>query len=132
MASVFAIVSKAVFESDFPKSRLGQVLAIDRYLSKHPNFDQLEANDAIFLFTVRPKNIPWLVAVIERPKRKRGAWVGEMNRAPIVDLRKTIRALKFSTDKGIGPSMGGLGMTLQTPRKLTPEDVALLRSILMA
>lgn len=127
MASVFAIVSRAIFDRDFPRAKIGDVLEMDRYVSKHPNFDQMQDGDAIFLFTVRPKDQPWLVGILERPKKKKGAWIGRPNSTAVTDIRPLMRALRFSTGKGIGPSTGGFAMTLQTPRRLTDNDVMLLR-----
>jgi hypothetical protein len=135
MASVLAIVSKAIFEEDFPTAQCGKVLGIDRYVSKHPSFSQLGKGDAIFLFTVRrgasEKDEPWLVAILEKPAKKGKAWVGKKNTTPVRDITSIMPKLVFSTGKGIGlipeQGMSGLGMTLQTPRKLTDADVALLR-----
>lgn len=55
MASVMAIVSKALFEKMVPKGvQPGAVVDIDRYKSAHRAFAGLSEGDAIFLVTVRP------------------------------------------------------------------------------
>lgn len=129
MASVLAIVSKAVFEKMIDKTvKVGDVVATDRYASNPAAFAQLTKGDAIFLVTVRPpKEALWLVAILEQPKLRGTAWLGKANATPIRDITPLIKKLRFSTGKGIAAKPGALGMSLQTPRILTDEDVALLR-----
>jgi hypothetical protein len=129
MPSVLAIISKAVFEKMVPKGvAVGDVVATDRYVSSQAAFAQLGKGDALFLVTVRPpKEALWLVAVLSGVKRKGDAWVGAANQTPIQDITKLIKQLKFATGSGITAKPGALGMSLQTPRVLTEDDVALLR-----
>jgi hypothetical protein len=117
MASVLAIVSKAVFEKLAPDAAPGSVVATDRYVSSHKAFSQLAKGDSIFLVTVRPPDERlWLVAILDKPRRASNAWVGTANRAPIRDITGTFKAAK-----------GKLGMSLQTPRALAADVVAALR-----
>lgn len=127
MASVMAIVSKAVFDKMAKGAALGDVIETDRYVSKHAAFEELGDGDAIFLVTVKPGDTLWRVAVIERPKHVRGTYVGAPNVAPIVDVTHAIGSLTFASGKGLVAKPGALGMSLQTPRVLTAGDVALLR-----
>lgn len=129
MASVLAIVSKAVFEKMVEKTvKVGDLVATDQYASNPAAFAQLTKGDAIFLVTVRPpKEALWLVAILEQPKLRGKAWVGKANATPIRDITPLIKKLRFTTGKGIAAKPGALGMSLQTPRLLTDEDVALLR-----
>lgn len=130
MASVLAIVSRAVFDEDHPGSGIGDILPIDRYVSKLPVFKKLAKGDAIFLVTVRPGNILWRVAVIEWPIKKKGkAWVGKKNTTPVADASSAVDALKFESGNGVGAAKNALGMALQTPRRLTPGDVKLMRDL---
>ncbi len=57
MASVLAIVAKAVFEKKVGNTvAVGDVVNTDRYASTPTAFDQLADGDAIFLVTVRAPN----------------------------------------------------------------------------
>jgi hypothetical protein len=129
MPSVLAIVSKAVFEKMVSKSvAIGDVVDTDKYVSSHAAFEKLGKGDAIFLVTVRPPDEKlWLVGILESPKRKKDAWASAKNKTPIRDITSAIKKLKFATGTGITAKKGALGMSLQTPRVLTDEDVALLR-----
>src|SRR5258708_2431735 len=129
MASVLAIVSKAVFEKQAGKAaKVGELFATDRYLSSHAAFEQLAAGDTIFLVTVRPpKEALWLVAIVAQPKRKKDGWYGAGNTTPIADITRAIGKLRFASGQGLKVKPGALGMSLQTPRVLSDDDVALLR-----
>jgi hypothetical protein len=128
MPSVLAIISRAIFEKMSPRSAVGDVVETDRYVSSQPAFTKLAPGDAIFLVTVRPPDERlWLVAVLEGVERKKDAWVGAANRQPIRDITSTIQKLELSTGAGIKAKKGALGMSLQTPRLLTANDVVLLR-----
>jgi hypothetical protein len=129
MPSVLAIISRAIFEKMVPRTiAVGDVVETDRYVSSQPAFTKLAPGDAIFLVTVRPPDERlWLVAVLEDVKRKKDAWVGAANRQPIRDITSSIQKLELSTGGGIQAKKGALGMSLQTPRLLTANDVALLR-----
>src|SRR3954469_12905979 len=118
MADVMAIISKAVFEVDAKRARVGDVLPFDRYESAHKAFESLEGDDRIFLVTVRPPEDLWLVAVLEKPKRVKGGWGATKNATPIRSLPEFAKRL--------GAKPGRLAMSLQTPRALTPADASLL------
>lgn len=129
MASVLAIISKAVFEKEHGRAaKVGDVLAIDRYNSSPTAFAQLGKGDALFLVTVRPPDESlWLVAVLESPKQQGKAWTAKPNMTPIRNITPLAKQLRFATGTGIKAKSGALAMSLQTPRVLTVEDVALLR-----
>lgn len=129
MPSILAIVSKAIFEKMVEKTvKVGVLVETDQYGSNPAAFAQLTPGDAIFLVTVRPpKEALWLVAILEQPKLRGKAWVGKANTTPIRDITPLIKKLRFTTGKGIAAKPGALGMSLQTPRILNDEDVALLR-----
>ncbi len=131
MASVLAIVSKAVFAKMAPKSvKVGDLVETDRYTSQNKAFESLADGGAIFLVTVRsPDEDLWLVGIIENPEHDGEAWVGEANGTRITDVTKAIPKLRFATGAGLKAKKGALGMSLQTPRVLTDEDDALLRSL---
>ncbi len=131
MASVLAIVSKALFEKMVPKDvKLGTVVDIDRYVSSNKTFDGLAKGGAIFMVTVRPPDEKlWLVAVLEKPKKKGDAWVAASNATPLTDVTASIKKLAFESGAGLKAKKGALGMSLQTPRALTKEDEALLRGL---
>jgi hypothetical protein len=120
MPDVLAIMSKAVFEGDYKRrsAKVGQVLPIDRYASSHKTLDALRDGGRLFVVTVRPPEDLWLVAVLEKPKRGKGAWVADENTVPIRSVEAFQAKLKAKK--------GRLGMSLQTPRALTPADVDLL------
>ncbi|MBA3459194.1 MAG: hypothetical protein H0T46_04480 [Deltaproteobacteria bacterium] len=129
MPSVLAIVSKAVFEKMVDKTvKVGDLVETDQYASNPAAFAQLTPGDAIFLVTVRPpKEALWLVAILEAPRLRGNAWVGKPNQTRIRDITPLLKKLRFTTGKGITARPGALGMSLQTPRLLTDEDVAQLR-----
>ena len=131
MSSVLAIVSKAVFEKMVPKDvQLGAVVSTDRYVSSHKAFEGLKEGGAIFLVTVRPPDERlWLVGILQDPKRKADAWVSAPNTTPLTDITSAIDALKFTGGTGISAKKGALGMSLQTPRTLTDDDVTLLAGL---
>jgi hypothetical protein len=126
MASVLALISKAVFEKLSTWKQVGEIVPLDRYTSKHAAFEQLAAKDALFLVTVRPKGA-MLVAIIEAPKRKGDALVGKPNKIGLAYITDQIGKLKLADGKGITAKLDKLGMSLQTPRVLADADVALLR-----
>lgn len=126
MASVLALISKAVFDKLPGRRELGEVVPLDRYTSKHAAFDKLGPGDAIVLVTVRPKGA-LLVAILDAPKRKGDALVGTPNTTGLAFITDQIGKLKLADGKGITASLDKLGMSLQTPRVLADADVALLR-----
>jgi hypothetical protein len=68
----------------------------------------------------------WLVAVLEKPTFDGTRWNSPVNVTPIRDISSLRADLKFESGKGLPSESGKLGMSLQTPRVLTPADVELL------
>ena len=127
MASVLALISKAVYEQLQRDRRaghggygLGDVVALDRYTSKHAAFAQLAQVASIVLVTVRPKGL-LLVAILDRVKRTGEALVGATNRTPLGFINEQLRQLRLADGKGITAPLEKLGMSLQTPRLLAVE-----------
>jgi uncharacterized protein (TIGR02996 family) len=128
MPDLLAIVSKAVFEADNRGAALGDVLGIDRYVSTNKALEPLRQGGRLFLVTVRPPDEQlWLVAVLDSPKHDGTAWISKRNAQPIRDLTGLRGAIRFTSNTGISATKGALGMSLQTPRQLTPDDVALMQ-----
>jgi uncharacterized protein (TIGR02996 family) len=123
-----AIVSKAVFEKDAGKNpTVGTRLGMDRYVTTNKALDPLAQGGRLYLVTVRPPNEDlWLVAVLDRPKHDGTAWVAKKCTTPITDISKLRSKIQFTSGTGITAKKGALGMSLQTPRALTPADTALL------
>ena len=123
MADMMAIVSKAVFEREAPGARPGQVLPMRVYRSASRHLERLDKESRLFLVTVRPPNEAlWLVAVLESPEFDGAEWQAARNRVPVTDVSGLLSALRFESGKGIAAKPGALGMSLQTPRVLLPED----------
>lgn len=128
MADLLAIVSKAEFEDKHRGAKLGDVLSIDRYVSKNPRLESLASGGSLFLVTVRPPDEAlWLVGILEHPKHDGTSWVAAKNATAVRDIGSIQSALVFESGKGLVAKPGALGMALQTPRGLTAADVALLR-----
>lgn len=127
MPDVLAIVSKAIFEASSRNAAVGQVLDLDRYVSTNKALGPLKEGGRLFLVTVRPPDEKlWLVAVLDSPKHDGKAWVAKKNVRPVADLSHLRGSIRFTSNTGISSSKGALGMSLQTPRQLTPADVALM------
>jgi hypothetical protein len=127
MPDMLAIISKAVFEKEASGRSPGEELPIDRYRSASKHLEPLRSGGRLFLVTVRPPaEALWLVAVLEGPRFEDGGWLAQPNRVPITDVTVLIPRLRFESGKGIQAAKGALGMSLQTPRALTSEDVTLL------
>lgn len=127
MPDLLAIVSKAVFEADSRNAAVGQVLAIDRYVSTNKALEPLRGGGRLFLVTVRPPDEQlWLVAVLESPKHDGKAWVAKANTRAIANVSALRGSIRFTSNTGISATKGALGMSLQTPRQLTDEDVAMM------
>jgi hypothetical protein len=124
--NVLAIVSKAVFEKEVkPDQRVvGAVWPTAAYLSANAGLQPLSSGGSLYLFTVRPGEKLWLVAVLEQPKFDGKAWRARPNTVPIVDATALVSKLKFVSGKGITAEPGKLAMSLQTPRTLADDDVA--------
>ena len=129
MPDIMAIVSKAVFEKSSPNAKVGAVLPLRTYNSASKHLERLSSdkNSRLFLVTVRPPSEAlWLVAVLESLEEDDGAWrASKRNRYPITDVSALRSQLKFESGTGIQAKPGALGMSLQTPRVLTPSDAAL-------
>ncbi|MBM4778986.1 MAG: TIGR02996 domain-containing protein [Archangiaceae bacterium] len=128
MANLLAIIAKAQFETSHPDAREGDALELDRYISTNAALTGLKAGGSLFLVTVRPPDERlWLVGELVDPKHDGKAWRSAPSKLAVRDVTALISELKFTTGKGLAPKKGALGMSLQTPRQLTDEDVALLR-----
>lgn len=132
MASVLAIVSKAVFErdargADGALAEPGQTLPLDRYLSANKGLAPLGEGGALFMVTVRPPDERlWLVAVLRDPTFQGDRWQAAPNTVPLTDITELLPQIELQNGKGIKPKPGRMGMSLQTPRALNEADVALL------
>lgn len=132
MPDILAIISKAIFEQQAKKGGKllgpGAVLALDRYTSKNKALAPLGQGGKLVLFTVRPPNERlWLVAILEDLTFDGTEWVARApNTVPITDVSKLRKTIKLATGKGLSQDKGALGMSLQTPRALAPEDTAAL------
>jgi|GEM_PF-1306683 len=133
MASVLALLSKAFFEKkllDGQTPALDDVVPVDTYFSKHKALQSLADGGDLYLVTVRPPDESlWLVATIRSPSFVDDAWSGTGNDRAVVDATTLRDQLKFSNGKGPSMEAGKLGMSLQTPRTLTADDVALLEGL---
>jgi hypothetical protein len=122
-----AIVSKAVYQRDMPRAQVGDVLALDAYLSTNAALQKLEAGGRLFLLTVRPPSESlWLLAVLQDPKFDGSKWVAARNVTAVRDVSALRGVLKFENGKGLPAEAGKLGMALQTPRVLTADDARAL------
>lgn len=130
MPDILAIVSKAIFERDGRINgkplKLGDVWPVDRYNSTAKGLASLDDGGRIFLVTVRPPNEElWLVGMIDSPKSDGYAWISAKNNTlPVTNITPLRKTLVFESGKGLSQDKGTLGMSLQTPRVLTPGDVA--------
>jgi uncharacterized protein (TIGR02996 family) len=126
MARMMAIVKKTEFDRVARGARLGDVLPLHQYVSANPALAPVAGGGALYLVTVRPPDERlWLVAVLEAPVQAGGVWRAE-NRTPATDVSSLRARIRFTSGAGISAKAGALGMSLQTPRALTDEDVALL------
>ena len=125
MADMMAIVSKAVFEKAAGRSpALGTRLRMDRYTSANKNLERLAEGGKLYLVTVRPPDEAlWLVAILDRPKFDGEQWIARKCETPLVDISDLKSKLRFESSKGLPTAPGTLGMSLQTPRALTAQDV---------
>jgi hypothetical protein len=131
--SVLAIISKAVYKHDAKiggrVAGLGDVVPLTRYVSKNKGLSPVAAGGSLFLVTVRPPDESlWLVAILESPKHDGENWNSPPNTIPIANISGQKNKIKFANGAGISAKKGALGMSLQTPRVLADEDVALLRA----
>jgi hypothetical protein len=131
VASIFAVVSKKVFETDARiKGKvvgLGQVWPTAKYASTHAALKPLADGGHIFLVTVRPPDEAlWLVAVLLDVKSAKDGWTSSANTTPVTNITALKNRIKFANGSGITAAKGKLGMSLQTPRALSDDDTALL------
>lgn len=128
MSDMMVIVSKAVFEkartSEGEKLSVGDLYEVDTYFSKNKSIAKKLTGD-LFLVTVRGDQL-WLVAHLESPSQTEDGWTASKNGKMIKDVSNVAAKIKFDTGKGI--NLEKMAMSLQTPRVLTEEDVALLNS----
>lgn len=128
MGDILAIISKAQFEAAHRDAKPGDALGFTQYLSAHAALEPVRGGGSIFLVTVRPPDERlWLVAELVDPKHDGKAWKSKPSTVLVKDITAAISALQFTNGKGLSPKKGALGMSLQTPRALTENDVALLR-----
>ncbi len=131
MTSVMAIVSRSVFEKTHGREvQPGAVLPFDGYDSQHASLAPLAKGGDLYLVTVRPGDVLWLVGVLRRPRSTGKRWAAARNAAPVADASGIVGRLRFANGAGVNGAPGKLGMSLQTPRALTPADVALLEGLL--
>ena len=128
MTDILAIVSKAVFEKDARVGgklvTVGDVWGVDRYNSANKVFEPLAKGGRIFLVTVRPNEQLWFLGVVESPKFNGTAWVAaSKNTLPITNVTPLRKTIRFESGRGMSLEPGTLGMSLQTPRALTQDDV---------
>lgn len=129
MASVLALVSKGEFERDHARARAGDVLPYALYASTNKALDSLADGGDLYLVTVRPGEVLWLVAVLRAPRTSKAGWVAPTNVTPVADASPLVPQLRFQSGKGVSTEPGKLAMSLQTPRTLTAGDVALLDAL---
>jgi len=121
-----AIVSRDVFEGSGVIAELGTRLEMDRYTSASKHLQPLATGGRMFLVTVRPGEQLWLIALLDNPQFDGIEWVAaDRSGLPITDITHLRSRLRFKSGKGI-TAAGSLGQSLQTPRVLTADDVALL------
>jgi uncharacterized protein (TIGR02996 family) len=130
MASVMAIVSKAVFEKEARGLAIGDVWATASYGSQNKTLAALDGGGDLYLVTVRPPETLTLVGILRAPKHSAAGWTAKANTTPIRDVHALRSKLTFSQGQPLPTEAGKLGMSLQTPRALSDEDVALLSATL--
>ena len=121
-----AIVSKAIFEQDFEQA-VGDLYETSEYRSKNKALSAVEGG-TLFLVTARPGDELWLIGILEQPIFVGDRWTASANKVRIVDITDAMEKLVFETGKGLTFTPGNLGFALQSPRKLTAEDAAMLRA----
>src|SRR5262245_17310186 len=90
MPDFLAIVSKAVFEKSAGELGVGDVWPTASYVSANKALAPLGDGGTLFLVTVRPGNVLWRVAILDRPESSRGAWRAAANTAAIADVTSSI------------------------------------------
>ena len=120
------IVSKAVFEADIDY-KVGDLYETSEYNSKNKALSSVAQSGALFLVTARPGDLLWLVGELEQPVFVGDRWTASANSVHITDITECMPDLVFETGKGLTFTPGNLGFALQSPRKLTAADAAVLR-----
>ena len=69
MPSVFALVSKGEFEKQYPRAKEGDVLPLAAYTSENKALEPLARGGDLYLVTVRPGEVLWLMAVLRAPRK---------------------------------------------------------------
>ena len=123
MGDAIAIISKPVFEKlAGGEPKLGAEYWIERYDSTHKGLDTLADGGALYLVTVRPGDVLWLVQSLRVLTKDDKGWKPVSNHCATVDLTPVKHLLDIT--RYVEP--GKLAMSLQTPRALTPHDARLL------
>lgn len=133
MGSVLAILSAAAFARARDAAgrvlRPGSVYPVDAYASVNPAIAGKLTAD-LYLVTVQKGRL-WLVGALRRPKfAKNIGWRGRVNVVPVTDITGLVLRLSFDSGAGVNPAK--LAMSLQTPRGLTDDDVALIEQAVAA
>jgi len=126
MPDLLVIVSKAIFERDMELD-LGDLYETGEYQSKNKALDNVAAGGSLFLVTARPDDQLWLIGILEQPIFVGDRWAASANVVRIADLTEQMDQFVFENGKGLTFKPGSLGFALQSPRKLTAGDVAILR-----
>ncbi len=121
-----AIVSKAIFEQDIDFA-IGDLYETSEYLSKNKALSAVADGGSLFLVTARPGDELWLIGILEKPIFVGDRWTASANKVRIADITESMETLVFENGKGLTFTPGNLGFALQSPRKLTADDAALLR-----
>lgn len=121
-----AIVSKAIFEQDFELA-VGDLYETSEYQSKNKALSAVSEGGSLFLVTARPGDELWLIGILEQPIFIGDRWTASQNQVRIADVTDLMEQFVFENGKGLTFTPGNLGFALQSPRKLTADDVALLR-----
>jgi len=64
MPSVFAVVSKAIFEKQAKGLAAGDVWPTNRYASRNAALEPLANGGSLYLVTVRPNDVLWLLWLV--------------------------------------------------------------------
>lgn len=128
MKHMMAIVSKAIFgrerDDEGNKLQVGSLWSTGAYHSTNKSISKKLTGD-LYLVTVQDGEL-WLVAHLKSPTHDGKSWVAESNAVRIRDITREASALVFASGKGVNTDK--MAMSLQTPRILADEDVALLGS----
>ncbi|MFT3694356.1 MAG: TIGR02996 domain-containing protein [Kofleriaceae bacterium] len=120
MASVLAIVSKAIFDKEARGKTIGDVWPTKLYASHNKGLAKLEGGGDLYLVTVRGNEL-WLVAKLEAPSETKAGWTATENATPI---RAIGTKFEFVDGAPLPKDFAKLGMSLQTPRVLSDTDIA--------